>query len=213
MDIEKLRDLVHDSCNRLMMIDWQFKQIEKEYSEGATQERMFEQFASCRQSLKVLNLILTTINSNHHQDKWIELNSCVKEYKKQQGQIDELKIHVIENYKDTMVQGLTNIVLWRLLDNLLMNARNQGSNHVVIEVTNHFLGFTDNGGGVDDSILEKIQRGERISVKGPSGGRGYSQITSLCKILGWSFDVRNRQHENGRGLCVRLNFDDSHQFS
>jgi hypothetical protein len=208
MDIEKIKDLVHDSSNRLALIDWQFQQAEKVYISGASQEQMMQHFATCRQSLKVLSLIFTTINSpDRGPDCWVELNHCVREYKQQQGFLANCDILIREYDSDSVVHGITNIIVWRLLDNLLLNARNQGSDCVVIEVNSNSLSFTDNGGGVEDSIMEKLQRGERISLKGPSGGRGYSQIISLCKTLGWSYDVRNRQHEYGRGLSVRLSFN------
>ena len=208
MNVEKIKDLIHDSSNRLTLIDLQFQQIEKVYLEGASHAQMVQQFANYKQSLKALNLIFTAINSPACEpDCWAELNSCVLEYKQQQINLANFKIIVVEGSEPTVVHGLTNIVIWRLLDNLLLNARMQGSNCVVIEVSRQFLCFTDNGGGVEESILQKLQRGEKVSVKGPSGGRGYSQIISLCKSLGWSYDVRNIETEHGVGLSVRLNFN------
>ncbi len=208
MNVEKIKDLIHDSSNRLTLIDLQFQQIEKVYLEGASHAQMVQQFATYKQSLKALNLIFTAINSPAYgPDCWVELNSCVLEYKQQQVNLANFKIIVIESFKETVIYGLTNIVIWRLLDNLLLNARLQGSDCVVIEVTDKFLCFTDNGGGVENSILQKLQKGEKVSMKGPSGGRGYSQIISLCKTLGWSYDVQNIETGHGVGLSVRLSFN------
>lgn len=208
MNVEKIRDLIHDSSNRLTLIDLQFQQIEKIYLAGASQDQMVRQFANYKQSLKALNLIFTAINSPVCEpDSSVELNSCVLEYKQQQNNLANIKIDVVRNSEPTVVYGLTNIVIWRLLDNLLLNSKMQGSNCIVIEVTHQFLSFTDNGGGVETTILQKLQRGERVSLKGPNGGRGYSQIISLCKTLGWSYDVQNIETENGPGLSVRFSFN------
>lgn len=110
---------------------------------------------------------------------------------------------------------LLNIILYNILSNAIKHTRNGIIKVTATDETTHFLiEITDNGNGIPQQILERINEptAEQLLRSGYTendfggSGLGYLLIKDLLPLINGNFTV---QSEEGKGTRVQLRFESS----
>jgi signal transduction histidine kinase len=123
---------------------------------------------------------------------------------------DEIKTELMVISKPVLDISKSKFI--RMFENILKNAKEQGSTCVSVEVRSTGIIFRDNGGGIPEDILHKLKMKEKVTSKKNGHGYGVGSMRMFCEARGWSISFDNginqfnHPHKSGQGLVIKIGF-------
>jgi signal transduction histidine kinase len=201
MDKNQIENLMHDCGNRLLILSFQLERLEKLIFKQCHEENVQLQYNNVKVSFNALNMIFSIIEQADR-DMLYDVNELVREIMKSL-EVDQFNLHLREKDK-LQAPHLSKVVLQRIIDNLVINSIHFGAKNLIIEIDKDRVRICDDAGGMEQSVLEKLQSGVQVSQRICGGGRGFAQIISFCDKVGWTYELENSENECGFGMRFDL---------
>ncbi|MFK7823259.1 MAG: ATP-binding protein [Oligoflexales bacterium] len=93
---------------------------------------------------------------------------------------------------------------YALVTNLIRNSWEAGASEIVVEINEDSLIISDNGPGINETILSFIQNKQTITSKSQGIGRGFALLNDFCMKMGWIAKISNRIDVDGCSIKIQF---------
>lgn len=199
---ETLRSFAHDLINRVTTLNLKIARTKKQIHLGVSAEELEAFLDSLERTTQSIHDICTQVLKGDDTE-WVEIesqfNKIVMDYSSENTSID-----IRMNSPKPLLASPVHLL--RSIENIVKNSIEQGASHIQIEVLEDLITIRDNGGGICQKIIQKLNAGEPITTKSDGHGIGLVNLRRYCQDMRWKLIIGNAMSDQGYGAYIKIKY-------